>query len=68
MDIRELDNQIAATIGTEDELHGGEVIKAEVTHEYSYSLSVPDFVSATDPPVRREAPISLLSKVNCAVA
>ena len=38
MDIRELDNQIAATIGTEDELHGGEIIKAEVTHESIHCL------------------------------
>ena len=38
MDICELDNQIAATIGTEDELHGGEIIEAEVTHDSIHCL------------------------------
>ena len=38
MNIRELDNQIAATIGKEDELHGGKIIEAEVTHEFIHCL------------------------------
>ena len=82
--LRELDNQIAATIGTEDELEA-EIIEAEATQESIHdkisqirrvielhttpptrtlSVSATEFVPASDPPPRREPPVSRLPKLD----